>query len=282
MQPLLRLRMTKFRQPLHYRAARTLKHIWETGAISLALLPDLLLARTRTARPESTRDWLRPDSGMELARLYAPLYFLNLMHGHLDLGRFVFRSTERFAEFSFALRNTDASASVLDVGSGDSILPFQLASSGNRVTSVDVRSYPLKHPHLRSVAGDAMHLPFADSTFDCVTCISTLEHVGIGYYGDPIADTGWLDCAADMLRVLRPAGRLILTVPFGMPGKNHLQRIFTKEMLGQLGGLATIARIEFYILSGNIWIPADHDTAAKADSLRSRTSAVACCLLIKE
>jgi SAM-dependent methyltransferase len=264
-----------------YRAGRTLKHLWETSVSVLALLPDMLIARARGGRPEFARDWLRPRSGMELARLYAPLYFLNLMHGYLSGGRFVFRSTERLAEFSFALRNTEASESILDVGSGDSVLPFQLASSGNDVTTLDVRSYPLRHPHLRSIVGDAMHLPFRDSTFDCTTCISTLEHVGLGYYGDPIDDAGWMRCASEMIRVLKPGGRLLLTVPFGIPGRNRLQRSFTREMLEQLSGLATLGRIEFYASLGNVWVPVEYDAAANADSLSFRTSAVACCLLLK-
>jgi O-antigen chain-terminating methyltransferase len=68
--------------------------------------------------------------------------------------------------------------------------------------------------------GDVRRMPFGDQEFDLVICVSTLEHVG--------ADNrryGWSDAAgkeadrdialAEISRVLRPGGRLLLTMPFG-------------------------------------------------------------------
>ncbi len=57
---------------------------------------------------------------------------------------------------------------------------------------------------------DVQKMTFADTSFDAVLCIEVLEHVA-----DPFAT------ARELLRVLRPAGRLLLTTPFlyGYHGK---------------------------------------------------------------
>jgi SAM-dependent methyltransferase len=50
----------------------------------------------------------------------------------------------------------------------------------------------------------AQTLPFADESFDCVTCIEVLEH---------IPETDRRAALAEMRRVLRPGGRLVLRTP---------------------------------------------------------------------
>lgn len=57
-----------------------------------------------------------------------------------------------------------------------------------------------------AVRGDALHLPFADATFDKVICSEMLEHV---------PDDG--ACAREIVRVLKPGGRLALSVPRYLP-----------------------------------------------------------------
>jgi SAM-dependent methyltransferase len=64
-----------------------------------------------------------------------------------------------------------------------------------------VRDY-LPDVELQAIGGEA--LPFPDSSFDCVTCIEVLEH---------IPSTLRVNALAEMRRVLRPGGRLVLRVP---------------------------------------------------------------------
>ena len=56
------------------------------------------------------------------------------------------------------------------------------------------------------VFGDGNLLPFATGSCDTVLCTEVLEHL-------PRPDT----CLAEMARVLKPGGRLLLTVPFMQP-----------------------------------------------------------------
>lgn len=52
------------------------------------------------------------------------------------------------------------------------------------------------------VRGDALHLPFADDTFDHIVCSEVLEHIG-----DDLGAIG------ELVRVLKPGGTMAVTVP---------------------------------------------------------------------
>ena len=43
----------------------------------------------------------------------------------------------------------------------------------------------------------------------------TLEHIGLGRYGDPIDPWGWVKGMEELQRVLAPGGRLYFSVPIG-------------------------------------------------------------------
>jgi hypothetical protein len=51
--------------------------------------------------------------------------------------------------------------------------------------------------------------------FDLITCLSTIEHVGLGRYGDPLDPWGDLKLAENVRRLLRPGGVLLLSFPQG-------------------------------------------------------------------
>lgn len=56
------------------------------------------------------------------------------------------------------------------------------------------------------VKGDALDLPYADGTFDCVIASEVLEHIPRD-----------VEAIAELVRVLRPGGKLAITVPRWLP-----------------------------------------------------------------
>lgn len=79
---------------------------------------------------------------------------------------------------------------------------------------------------------DAETMPHAGASFDAVTCVSVLEHVGLGWYGDPAGDEGKAGrIVAEMARVLKPGGWLLLTVPILLTMTKN-ERPFAR-MIGQ-------------------------------------------------
>jgi hypothetical protein len=50
---------------------------------------------------------------------------------------------------------------------------------------------------------------------DSLSCLHTLEHFGLGRYGDPVDYNGYKKGFAALTRMLKPAGRLYFSVPIG-------------------------------------------------------------------
>jgi SAM-dependent methyltransferase len=93
---------------------------------------------------------------------------------------------------------------VLDVGCGE--MPFRsMLPPGTAYTGLDVPQagdFGMRR-HTEVVDFDGLNIPFADASFDNILCTEVLEHA---------ADPATL--VAEMTRVLRPGGTLLVTVPF--------------------------------------------------------------------
>jgi glycosyltransferase involved in cell wall biosynthesis/SAM-dependent methyltransferase len=118
---------------------------------------------------------------------------------------------------------------------------------------------------------DLRKLPVQDATYDRVVSISTLEHVGMDneQYGDhgPRADdaaAALADAIGELRRVLKPGGKLFLTVPFGEPADLGWQRIFDAAGIAEIAedfGSAP-ARTEYFRYSERGWMRSDAEDAA--------------------
>ena len=100
---------------------------------------------------------------------------------------------------------------LLDVGCNvGSLLNFvRQEFPGVALAGVEVNAEALEVARRELPGADLHHagaeaLPFADRSFDCVTCIEVLEHVPADRRAGSLAEIG---------RVLRPGGRLILRTP---------------------------------------------------------------------
>ena len=97
-----------------------------------------------------------------------------------------------------------AKGEVLDVGCGSSPYRFLLSTERTRYTGLDIvdaDKFDFRNSDI--VAFDGMHIPFPDASFDVVLCTEELEHV---QHYQVLID--------EMRRVLKPGGRLIVTVPW--------------------------------------------------------------------
>jgi SAM-dependent methyltransferase len=125
---------------------------------------------------------------------------------------------ERIAETAYvfrALAGIEAGAAILDVGATESPVALSLASLGFKVTAVDPRPYPLDHPNLEIVVGGVEELEAKNARFAAVLCISTLEHLGTGEYGQRPAERADETALRQIRELVEPQGILVLTTPFG-------------------------------------------------------------------
>jgi SAM-dependent methyltransferase len=108
---------------------------------------------------------------------------------------------------------------VADVGSGVTFFPFAVAKLGYDVICTDVDpicavdipracgALPASNGKVEFRLSDGASLPFDSQELDAVYCISVLEH---------IPDFG--RTVAEMARVLRPGGLLVLTIDLDLRG----------------------------------------------------------------
>jgi 2-polyprenyl-3-methyl-5-hydroxy-6-metoxy-1,4-benzoquinol methylase len=150
---------------------------------------------------------------------------------------------------------------VMDIGSASSLLPLRLARLGYRVTALDIRPYPFDHRNLTFIQANITDSGFrSDVEFqDVVVCVSTLEHIGIGYYGDKMALEGDKLALEAMHEIIKPGGGLLLTVPFaGQFRRDDYQRIYDPEVIGVLFSTGWRLRREIYFVPKGTrnWVPA--------------------------
>ncbi len=70
---------------------------------------------------------------------------------------------------------------------------------------------------LTSHKGDLMKLPFAADSVESISCMHTVEHIGLGRYGDPIDPNGDIKAIEELKRVVARGGSLLFVTPVGKP-----------------------------------------------------------------
>lgn len=157
-----------------------------------------------------------------------------------------FALDERIVELPWVLAMTPA-GHTLDAGSAlnKRVMLERLVPNVESltVTTFAPESEELAYPDVDYVAADLRDLPFADGEFETVVSVSTLEHVGMDNsdYGsdEPRSDDPDRDlrlAVGELRRVLKPGGRLLVTVPYGRPEDHGWLRQFDAAGLGRLIG----------------------------------------------
>lgn len=151
--------------------------------------------------------------------------------------------TERIVEVPFAmaaLSRLEPGARILDVGSAESTFPLSAASLGYRVTAIDPRPLAYSHPNLESHVTLLEDWEPPSESFAAAFLISTIEHVGLGAYGERPYGGPEHGAGADLAflerirALLSHQGLLVLTVPYGTRRLTDLERIYDEESLTKL------------------------------------------------
>ena len=147
----------------------------------------------------------------------------------------------RYAEFKFVLdflpKQTEElidKIKVLDIGSTSSLFVYELAKRGYDTSGMDQRPYQENTHYFDFYINDITAIPLLDNTFDFVTAISVIEHIGLGDYDDKIHNKGDYKAIKEVTRVLKPAGQLLITVPAKATGSNAGQRTYNYYSLKDL------------------------------------------------
>ncbi|MBR8839831.1 MAG: DUF268 domain-containing protein [Stigonema ocellatum SAG 48.90 = DSM 106950] len=180
-------------------------------------------------------------ASVDEARIGSELWFNEpIIVGYRENGEAYWAGTnERIFEKSFVLQSLSrlydsSNITVLDVGAAESLLAYELACLNYSVTAIDIRPIGLSHPNLKFVKSDICKPVIPPASFDCVVALSTLEHIGLGWYGDETGETFDCEAVKQIHILLKPRGSFILTVPYGKKAVTPVHRIYDKESLHTL------------------------------------------------
>ncbi len=171
-------------------------------------------------------------------------------------------------------------ARLLALGCSDSTNAIEMASLGFQVVGVDGRPSPLRHPNFTMIQTQLEVLPLEDESFDGVVALSTFGRINGRQLTEEERDTSEEQAVAEVFRVLKRGGRLVLTAPFGRREKAPAQRVYDRTHLDRLLHSFRVVERGYGIREDDAWsFTLDEQRAEQADS-RDRVSAV--CLLVLE
>ncbi|BAZ86319.1 class I SAM-dependent methyltransferase [Dolichospermum compactum] len=177
-------------------------------------------------------------------------------------------TNERILEKTFVIHSLarfcdSKNIEILDVGAAESLLSYELASFDYSVTAIDIRPIALSHPNLKFVKSDICQPVFSSDSFDCVIALSTLEHIGLGWYGDEKGNSYDMEAVKQINLLLKPAGIFILTVPYGRKAVTPVHRIYDQESLQKLTQDFTVMQISYGVRKDNFtWTITENELEA--------------------
>lgn len=125
----------------------------------------------------------------------------------------------------------------------------------------DYRPARLFLDNLISKKGDLMNLPFKTNSIESLSCMHTIEHIGLGRYGVPLDPNGDLKAIAELKRVVKKGGSLLFVTPIGKPTlRFNAHRIYSYSQI--------ISYFEGFILKEFSLLP---DNAYKVGMIKNAT-----------
>lgn len=103
-----------------------------------------------------------------------------------------------------------------DIGSRIDGFIAHLLAMDIKVTLIDVRKFPGNVENLYTFISDATNLlQLKDSSIESMSALCSLEHFGLGRYGDPIDPEACFRCFKNIQAKLKSGGHLYISVPIG-------------------------------------------------------------------
>ena len=112
----------------------------------------------------------------------------------------------------------------LDIGSRiDGFVAHLL--TGREVTVMDIRSIESKIPNLTFVQADLQSASsLLNTSYDSVSSLHSIEHFGLGRYGDPLDIEGHVKGLINISKLVSSSGYLYISFPIGAPATQFNQQ----------------------------------------------------------
>ena len=103
-----------------------------------------------------------------------------------------------------------------DIGSRIDGFIAHLLSMEIDVTLIDIREFPEKVEGLHTIIDDATTLQqVPNESIESMSALCSLEHFGLGRYGDPIDPEACFRCFEEIQKKVKKGGKLYISLPIG-------------------------------------------------------------------
>jgi len=105
------------------------------------------------------------------------------------------------AELDYIVRQLKGDKDILSIGCGPAVIETSLAEYGFNITGLDISKEALEQApnNIKTVVGSAENMKFADSSFDAVIFVASLQFI-----------EKYTQAVKEAARVLRPDGKLLV------------------------------------------------------------------------
>lgn len=92
--------------------------------------------------------------------------------------------------------------------------------------------------------------PDMNGIADCVSCLHTLEHIGLGRYGDVLNPDGWNHALRSLVGLVSHGGTLWLSVPIGVERiEFNAHRVFDPATIANASAKLGLTLVQFFYLA---------------------------------
>ncbi|MCK5044577.1 methyltransferase domain-containing protein [Candidatus Parcubacteria bacterium] len=208
---------------------------------------------------------------------------------------------ERAVEYSWAISKIPLEpGSFLDAGSALNVKEVLNHSvfDNKKITILNLNPEPtcFWQKGISYVFEDLRNMPFKDNHFDCITCVSTLEHVGMDntpymndlkYKEENVFD--FTKAILELKRVLKNNGKVLITVPFGAYQNYGWFQQFDSNLINKIltAFQPSHHKISYYKYEKNGWDISDGTSCKEVKYLMvtdydsGMAQAIACLELVK-
>lgn len=107
-------------------------------------------------------------------------------------------------------------ANHFDIGSRLDGFISHILATGIPIKVIDVRPFPVKIPGMETIVADATMLQeIENSSIESLSALCSLEHFGLGRYGDEINPEACFQCFKQIQKKVKPGGKIYISVPIG-------------------------------------------------------------------
>jgi len=196
---------------------------------------------------------------------------------------------ERIVEIPWALSQLDESdKTILDAGSA---LNFDFVLSSDPMSNRDLTIctfYPEENSYtewrISYLYADLRKMNLLDGSFDSVISVSTIEHIDMdnSIYGYDVKNASeslsksyaYLEAVEEMYRLVKPDGKILISVPFGVYENHGYFQQFDSEMIQRIENLLQAkGRLQTYFFkyTQKGWVASDQKSSEASRAFNPHT-----------